>query len=215
MTNNAYVYAIVVDGVIRYIGKGSGGRARAHLRIVRSIARRRAAGEVIRTSHFYNRLTKAWLGGAEIEERILIDGLTHSAALEAEIATIAHYPTPQLWNLWPGGEGPPHARGRPKSVEHRRKIAESNKQTWSDSQLLAEHGARCKVVALRSDVNEKLRRPKSEEHRQGISERAKIRWADPAFCAKMQAIYSSPEFHERRSQAIKRGWATRRANVKT
>jgi hypothetical protein len=33
----AYVYAIIVDGIVRYIGKGSGKRSIAHMRLVRSI----------------------------------------------------------------------------------------------------------------------------------------------------------------------------------
>src|SRR6516162_4318183 len=96
----AYVYAIIVDGIVRYIGKGSGNRKLAHMRLVRSIARRRAAGEHVRTSHFYNRLTKAWLEGAEIEEVVIVDGLTHGAAYAREIAEIAAAAQGQLWNLW-------------------------------------------------------------------------------------------------------------------
>ena len=207
----AYVYAIVVDGVIRYIGKGSEKRALAHMQMVRSIARRRAAGEMVRTSYFYNRLTKAWLDGADIQDIIIIDQLSDEQAYEREIAEIAAL-RDQLWNVWAGGEG--SSKGYAKSPEQRRKIAESNRATWSDPKLLSEHGARCKVVLLRPEVRAKITKPKTEDHNRKVSDRAKARWADPEFKAKMEAVFSSPEFHSRRSEATKRGWQTRRAKAK-
>jgi hypothetical protein len=203
----AYVYAVIVDGVIRYVGKGSGARVRAHMRIARSIARRRAAGEAVRASHFYNRLTQAWLAGAEIREMIIASGLTDTQAYDREIGEIAAR-RKELWNFWGGGEG--SSKGYKKSAEQRWKIAESNRKTWSDPQLLAEHSARCKIVLLKPEVRAKLRRPKTEAEKLGIRERAKMRWADPAFREKMRNIFDNPTFKRRRSEATKTGWQTRR-----
>jgi hypothetical protein len=205
----AYVYAIVVDGVVRYIGKGSGNRTRAHMRLVRSIARRRAVGETVKTSHFYNRLTKEWLAGAEIQEVILADGLTHEDAYLREIAEIARLQD-QLWNLWAGGEG--SSKGYAKPPQQRQKIAKSNQQTWTDSKLLAEHSERCKLVWLRPEYREKCTGRKwTPEMRAALSAKRKAQWADPEFKAKMEAAFSSPEFHSSRSEATLRGWQTRRA----
>ncbi len=95
----AYVYAIVVDGVTRYIGKGSNRRTREHFKIIRSMARRRAAGEAVQApSAFYEKLCAAYLAGCEIDSRILVDGLTHKEAFRAELAERDRYPAEQLWN---------------------------------------------------------------------------------------------------------------------
>jgi hypothetical protein len=206
----AHVYAIVVDGMVRYIGKGSGGRARAHMRLVKSIARRRSAGETVRTSHFYNRLTKAWLDGAEIQEVIIADGMTDQDAYDREIAEIAAAPQRRLWNSWDGGEG--SSKGYAKSPEQRRKIADTNRKTWTDPTLLAEHSKTCKLLWLRPEYRARLTGRKwTPEMRAALSAKRKAQWADPEFKAKMDSAFSTPEFHSRRSEATKRGWATRRA----
>jgi hypothetical protein len=205
----AYVYAIVVDGVIRYVGKGSGSHVRAHMRVVRSIARRRATGELVQASYFYNGLTKAWLAGAEIEERILIADLDHEAAFRAEIETIASFPRDQLWNCWPGGEG--SSKGYAKSEQQRRKIAESNKQTWADPKLRAEQSARMRLVLVKSDVREKLHKPRSEQFCRKMHANAKARWADPDFRDRVKVKFSTEEARAKRSEATKRAWEKRRA----
>ncbi|MGY8661758.1 hypothetical protein Q3C01_05235 [Bradyrhizobium sp. UFLA05-109] len=210
----AYVYAIVVDGVIRYVGKGSGGRARAHMRIVRSIARRRAAGELVQASYFYNRLTKAWLAGAEIEERMLISGLDHEAAFQAEIETIASFPSDQLWNFWPGGEG--SSKGYAKSEQQRRKIAESNKRTWADEGLRSQHRERSKVHWLRPEYRERVligraATDATPESRSKRSAAAITRWADHHFRAQIKQANSSDQHRMKRSLAAKAGWSRRRS----
>lgn len=206
----AYVYAIIVDGIVRYFGKGSGGRARAHMRMVRSIARRRAAGETVQASHFYNRLTKAWLAGADIQEVVIADRMTDEQAYAREIAEIAAAPHGQLWNLWAGGEG--SSKGYAKSHEQRRKIAETNQKTWRDPDLVAEQSEQKKVHWLRPEYRAKLTGRKwTPEQRAALSAKRKAQWADPEFVAKMEAAFSTPDFHARRSEATKRGWKTRRA----
>jgi hypothetical protein len=101
----AYVYALLVDEVRRYIGKGHSNRHAAHMKKVRSIARRRAAGETVFATLFYNKLTKAWLDGSVIEVQFIAEGLTDEEAFNRETQEIASAPPGQLWNMAPGGKG--------------------------------------------------------------------------------------------------------------
>jgi hypothetical protein len=103
MRNKYYVYAIIVDGAIKYVGKGSNGREKLHLKLVLSIVRRRAVGEVVRTSRFHNELAKAWLAGSTIEEVILHSDLTEQQALRLEVKEIKRR-RKTLWNTHSGGE---------------------------------------------------------------------------------------------------------------
>jgi chorismate mutase len=103
MKNKYYVYAIIVDGAIKYVGKGSYGREKVHLKLVLSIVRRRAVGEVVRTSRFHNELAKAWLAGSTIEEVILHSDLTERQALSLEVKEIKRR-RKALWNTHSGGE---------------------------------------------------------------------------------------------------------------
>jgi hypothetical protein len=156
-------------------------------------------------------LTKAWLEGAEIEEVVIVDGLTHGAAYAREIAEIAAAAQGQLWNLWAGGEG--SSKGYLKPPEQSQKIAESNRQTWTDPKLIAEQSERMKVHWLRPEYRSQLvGRKWTPEMKQALSEKRKAQWADPEFRARMEASKSAaPEFHDKRSEATKRGWETRRA----
>jgi hypothetical protein len=212
MDKRAYVYTIVVDGIVRYIGKGSTTRVRAHMRIVKGIARRRAAGEAVRASHFYNRLTKAWVNGAEIEEIIIVDQLTDQEAYQREIVEIGNAPQGQLWNYWSGGEG--GNKGYPLPPEQRAKIAETNRKTWRDPQLVADQSVRMKLAWSRPEYRDAVKAGfAANPHSARKSEAAKRRWNNPDFRQKMHAIHSSTEFKTKRSEATKRGWETRCAKV--
>jgi hypothetical protein len=127
----AYVYAILVNGVVRYIGKGNGGRIHDHLKVVRSLARRRAAGEVVRSTLFYNKLTRAWLDGSKIEHMILADSLTDDEAYAREAIEISH--RKDLWNMDPGG------RGRGFGYKQSKKMRAKRKATMKDRPLSRTH----------------------------------------------------------------------------
>jgi hypothetical protein len=98
-----YVYAIYVDGVLRYIGKGSNGRLYVRVIEARRINRRRAHGaKTDRTStNFYRKLAEAMRGGATITEQITDPGLSELEAYKIERMKIEamHQRNPgQLWN---------------------------------------------------------------------------------------------------------------------
>ena len=73
-----YVYAIYIDGVVRYIGKGSGDRLRYHVIEANRINRRRARGANTdaTSTKFYRLLAKAIRRGAVVTEEITHPALT-------------------------------------------------------------------------------------------------------------------------------------------
>jgi hypothetical protein len=80
-----YVYAIYVDGVVRYIGQGSNGRIHFHAIEARRINSRRALGaNTDRTAtNFYRKLAEAMRHGANITEEIMVSDLTNREAWPA------------------------------------------------------------------------------------------------------------------------------------
>jgi hypothetical protein len=100
---NFYVYAIYVDEVVRYIGKGSNGRVYFHVIEAQRINGRRACGaKTDRTStKFYRKLAEAMRRGAAIREEIVLRGLTNKAAYRLEkqkIEELYKRDQGQLWN---------------------------------------------------------------------------------------------------------------------
>jgi hypothetical protein len=98
-----YVYAIYVNGVARYIGKGSNGRMHFHVIEARRINSRRARGaNTDRTAtKFYRKLAEAMRHGATITEKIMLDGLTNQRAHRIEkqkIEELHKLKRDQLWN---------------------------------------------------------------------------------------------------------------------
>lgn len=71
-----YVYAVLVAGRIKYIGKGTGRRFRAHL------------GQACQNPRLKEAIQKARITGASIKVRTLRSGLTEHAALKLERALI-------------------------------------------------------------------------------------------------------------------------------
>src|SRR5262245_53480758 len=99
----AYVYAIKVDGVVRYIGKGRRYRLIEHRRIARELNRRRAAGEKIKARRVHNKLAKAIRNGSVIEHDVIAFNLSDDVAYDRERSEIANAPAGQLWNVKAGG----------------------------------------------------------------------------------------------------------------
>jgi hypothetical protein len=97
-----YVYAIYVDGVVRYIGKGSNGRIDFHAIEARRINDRRARGANTDAtcSKFYRKLAEAMRLGAVIKAKILIADLTNKGAYRIEKRKIEDLHTQDRTQLW-------------------------------------------------------------------------------------------------------------------
>lgn len=191
-----YVYEIVVDGIVRYIGKGTRSRVSRHLRAALGINRRRAVGQTVKARKFYNRLAKALRRGAIVEARITVAGLSSREAFNREIVEIASLPSDQLWNELPGGEG--------LSSEYAKRI-------WADPRY------RSKMMALRtSDEFRQRAREKTVAHfasqkaRDRSREQTKAIWADSVFREKhtktMQSLWERDGFREKHKQAVAKAW---------
>jgi hypothetical protein len=99
-----YVYTISVSGVVRYIGKGKGLRLYCHMKEVRSRLNRDYRLHNI-ASRLQRNLTEAFLSGANVVERPLVDNLTEAAAYKLEYDQLREYVfagrRDQLWNVIP------------------------------------------------------------------------------------------------------------------
>lgn len=210
-TGNAYVYAIFVDGVVRYIGKGTGPRAKVHLRHANRLNALRASGRVIKASKFYNQLCAAILRGVSVDIQYLATGLSDEEAFAVETVEIAGRDAASLWNLKGGGDGfrsedaysiwaDPNLRSR---SEHsatmraalddpavRKRISDGTKKGLT-ADVLVRRQANQKLAANRDEV------------KAAKAEAARQRWEAPEFRAAFRAKMASPEVRAKMSRAAK------------
>jgi hypothetical protein len=165
-----YVYEIIVDGVVRYIGKGRGERHKEHLRTAKRILRIRSAGGTFRTSRFYNRLVRSIGLGQSIESKMVSIGLTETQALELEIAEIESR-RKGLWNTFSGGIGftSEWVRSRWADATYRATMCKRSKDNWTDPEF------RQNQISVRN----------SSEHKAKTSVSLKLALSDPAVRQKM------------------------------
>lgn len=104
MPKRCYVYAIHVDGVQRYIGKGTDDRMFAHMKEVRLRLTRKFNLKNV-SPLFQRKLTDAVVKGAVVEEIVLADDLTSKQAYKLEyryLKKMVHEgKRRQLWNVIP------------------------------------------------------------------------------------------------------------------
>jgi hypothetical protein len=104
LPKRSYIYAIHVDGVLRYIGKGTNGRLYAHMKEVRQRLTRKFKLKNI-WPLFQRKLTEAVMKGAVIEEIVLADNLTSKQAYKLEHRHLERLVyagnREQLWNAIP------------------------------------------------------------------------------------------------------------------
>lgn len=201
----AYVYAIKVDGVVRYIGKGRRKRALEHLRKAKEVLRLRAAGQRPRVSTLYRRLSAALEAGARIEHEVMVNGLTDEDALYREFLEIDALPASQLWNTVPGGVGNSGAVMRQlwESPEFRRKVMTSRRAQMYENEEWRE---RQRQAAVAQWADPEKRRRHNEQHRK--------LWDDPAAAedrrALLRKVWADPEKTERKRALVKSQWTPER-----
>jgi hypothetical protein len=223
--DGAYVYALVVDGVERYIGKGSGvplKRAKEHLLRARRLLRRRAAGEAAQGTRLQNKLAKALSDGSAIREVVIADALSHEEAFRREISEIAARPEGQLWNLDSGGLG----AGR-VGTETRLKQSAIGKARALDPEERAELKRRSSLAhtpAFRERSRQRLiEKSRDPEYVDQLRAQQRQKWSDPEIAARMAAglekgrrtpspdraagKWAYPGAREHHSEAMKRRWA--------
>jgi len=104
LPKRSYVYAIHVDGVLRYIGKGTDDRMYAHMKEVRQRLTRKFKLKNV-SPFFQRKLTETVMKGAVIEQIVLADNLTSKQAYKLEYRHLERLVyagnREQLWNAIP------------------------------------------------------------------------------------------------------------------
>jgi hypothetical protein len=99
--STAFVYAIIVDGVVRYIGKGRNGRMYTHLIEAKRTSARCPANTAHLSPRVHRKLVEAVRAGSQIIETVIKSGLTDPAARRLESGMIGEFHkfrAGQLWN---------------------------------------------------------------------------------------------------------------------
>jgi hypothetical protein len=96
-----YIYAIIIDGVVRYIGKGRNGRMYTHLIEARRTSTRCPADTAHLSPRMHRKLVETVRAGSWVIETVLASGLTDRAAYRLESRMIGEFHkfrAGQLWN---------------------------------------------------------------------------------------------------------------------
>src|SRR5689334_11077624 len=201
---DAYVYAITVDGVVRYIGKGRRYRATEHLRFARELNRRRANGEKVNARYFYNKLAKAIRTGSEVGYKIIVNGLDDVAALRREVLEIEAAPAGQLWNTDKGGVGTDrHFMKQMWAIPHfRERLTEARRKSHSAPEFRQKQ----REITNRKWADPDFRKRWMKSHRSI--------WDDPISAERRRAllkkVWSDPEKSKRKSELVKSQWTPER-----
>jgi hypothetical protein len=212
--NSPYVYAILVDGVVRYIGKGRGARAEYHVKAARCINAKRARGEKVKAFKFHNRLAKALRSGASVTHRILKHFATDEAAFAYEVKQIAK--RRGLWNTLEGGNGNTSEYARILAIKFWSKdrllrMQKGLRRKRADPAFRAELSAKMSAAARIVSANPAVRLMRSKNS----SRTTALRMADPKYRARISRSMkraakireADPAYVERRAKGIAAKWA--------
>jgi hypothetical protein len=102
-----YVYNLIdADGVVRYVGKGTGRRADYHLGVILALAK---GTPTTRASKVHRRFAADIQIGRQFRAAVVADGLSQAEAYAIEADLIAKHRRDTeggtLWNVLAGGEG--------------------------------------------------------------------------------------------------------------
>jgi hypothetical protein len=155
--DGSYVYEVIVGGIIRYVGKGTGRRFKNHITTAKRYERYLREGRRVTLSPFYEKLLIEIGRGADICYNIVEKFDSGAEALSKEIEHIASFPVGQLWNDGPGGNGGTSggAFKRWASLEQREAHRKRLSEVWSDPQLRAKHRERCSHIIHNLEVRSK------------------------------------------------------------
>lgn len=193
---SSYVYVVLVDSVVRYIGKGTGRRAKRHVEIAQRNNRLRGEGKSVQATRWHNRLGKALAAGAEVEVRIIADGMDSAAAFAREITEIAAS-RDDLWNYTAGGEG---------------LDSDAARRLWADPVHRDAMIAKRRTEEFRANAREKaIRQNSSPETREANRQRSAALWRDEVYRSRVAAAsrsrWDDEGFKARHAEAVKKGWA--------
>lgn len=184
-----YTYAIVVDGVVRYIGKGSGYRIREHQRIARRANRVRESGGKFNACIFHNRLAKAIRNGSRVEEVVISFFESHEDALDYEAAEVES--REGLWNSKSGGGE------NIKADDYvREKIRKSTIERYKDPSERKKTSEALKIAFS------------SDEARAMLSDRSKAAWVEhrDTMLAAIKKIHKDESANAKKSAYQKEAW---------
>jgi hypothetical protein len=102
-----YIYELTdADGVVRYVGKGTGRRVDSHRGVILALA---AGAPATRASKVHRRLAADIQIGRQFRAAVVADGLSQADAYAMEARLIAKHRRETeggtLWNVLAGGEG--------------------------------------------------------------------------------------------------------------
>lgn len=102
-----YVYNLIdADGVVRYVGKGTGCRVDSHLGVILALA---AGARATRASKVHRRFAVDIQIGRQFRAAVVADGLSQAEAYAMEARLIAKHRRETeggiLWNVLAGGKG--------------------------------------------------------------------------------------------------------------
>ena len=172
----------MIDGVPRYVGKGTGERCWDHMTDARAVIRARADGRHIPLKTMRNRLADAISRGATIQIDILAEGLSNEEAYAFEAGTIAFLGVTSLWNIGDAGTGLSSELARIVNADPKKRAIASAaiKQRHADpdfkrrhSDSLRKHWADPALREARSDVSKAIWTP---ELRAAQAERLRTWW---------------------------------------
>lgn len=227
-----YLYEILVDAVVRYVGMGRGDRIYVHNRIARRIIRKSDLGLPVTAQLVHLNLADSIRRGAAITSRIVYSTLSAHAARELEVSHIASFEKDQLWNRHPGGGGASPERMAELWADpawRARQIA-ALQSSWDNTTHRAymaeirsapefKEKIRSAVTARFADPEERARQSQrtagfyaanpgaGREHGNHI----KTLWADPLnherFSRAVTAHWDDPQHRARQSEAAKQQWS--------
>jgi hypothetical protein len=99
--NEAYLYEIHVDGVLRYIGKGRNDRMYSHMKAAKCTEKRCGVETAHLYPHLHRKLVESIRAGSKVQEIVVLGGLSDKEAYQLEKQRILEKHrdhSGQLWN---------------------------------------------------------------------------------------------------------------------